>query len=555
MSKQTNKGLLITVIVLLTALLALLTVNLVKGGIWIVEGLNGADGQNGQDGLSAYELAQKDGFSGTLHEWLVSLAIPGADGKDGAPGMNGTNGANGADGVGVRDVRINTEGRLLVTLTNGLVLDAGAVGGGGEGSPSLGENVDADGYRETYEMVLQTGYDDLWLRLTPDIENGTRYRAVKRDTELLRIGINEETGYSRFLYNGTVCYAKSRNFEIKYIYSGEIPEVRLPATLALTRGEAVTFYTDRIVPLLPDHIKPGFSYTGEAERTYDGDRSFSVKPTAVGEGTLTFTLSTEDAGVWQVIYRHEIAVTVVEASPTLSLCGLVIGDGRIAGGELAEALQAKRPNLRFLGTCTSPNTSVPHEGRSGWTTEELLTRASVGGVTNPFYSATTAGFDFSHYMEGNYPGEKPDFVVLQLGLEDVYSAAAMENINKMVASIQAYAQAKGYQIRVMVLSEYLVDPEACYLSATHQNWDLHALRQKQLRAYTHQTKLFAGREADGVLLLPVHAIIGEIKDFSSSVPAGGTEARVNDPLRLSALGTEQVADLICAQIQKIDGVG
>ncbi len=556
MSKHINNGLLIAVIILLVAVLAVLTVNLVKGGIWIVEGLNGQDGQAGEDGadgLSAYELACREGFSGSLHDWLVSLAIPGKDGTDGASGADGKDGADGADGIGVRDVRINAAGHLLVTLTNGLVLDAGAVTSA-EG-PTLGDTVDADGYRETYEIVIQTGYDHLNLRRTPDITNGEIYTSVKRDAELLRIGVNEETGYSRFLHNGTVCYARSSNFELKYLYSGEIPEVRLPDTLALTRGEILTLYTERIVPLLPDYIKPTFSYTGAAERTYDGDRAFSVIPTEIGEATLTFSLSTEDEGEWRVIYRHEVAVTVVEANPSLSLCGLVIGDSRVAGGALTDALQAKLPNVSLLGTCVSPNSVARHEGRSGWTTDYLLTQASVGGVINPFYSTATQGFDFAHYMETYYPNETLDFVVLQLGFEDAYSESAIRNINTMVSSILAYAEGKGSTVRVMVLSEYLTNPSDCYLSGVYKNWDLYALRQKQIRSYTHQFSLFAGREGDGIDLLPVHAIIGEIADFPSAIPAGKTEARVTDPVNLSEIGTARVAELILSRLYKMDGVG
>ncbi len=42
-------------------------------------------GVNGKDGLSAYELAQQNGFAGTLAEWLESLK--GADGHDGIDGV------------------------------------------------------------------------------------------------------------------------------------------------------------------------------------------------------------------------------------------------------------------------------------------------------------------------------------------------------------------------------------------------------------------------------------------------------------------------------------
>ena len=66
-------------------------------------------GVNGKDGLSAYEIAVKNGFVGTVSDWLESLkgadGLPGKDGidgkngRDGVDGKNGTNGKDSGDGV------------------------------------------------------------------------------------------------------------------------------------------------------------------------------------------------------------------------------------------------------------------------------------------------------------------------------------------------------------------------------------------------------------------------------------------------------------------------
>lgn len=52
-----------------------------------------------QGGLSAYEIAVKNGFEGTEQQWLESLK--GADGVDGTNGIDGSNGLNGADGKSI----------------------------------------------------------------------------------------------------------------------------------------------------------------------------------------------------------------------------------------------------------------------------------------------------------------------------------------------------------------------------------------------------------------------------------------------------------------------
>lgn len=71
-----------------------------------IDGKDGAPGEkgiDGKDGLDAYEIALKTGFSGTVEEFVASMrgekGIDGVNGKDGAQGEKGIDGANGRDGV------------------------------------------------------------------------------------------------------------------------------------------------------------------------------------------------------------------------------------------------------------------------------------------------------------------------------------------------------------------------------------------------------------------------------------------------------------------------
>lgn len=64
------------------------------------DGVNGADGKPGSNGLSAYELAVKNGFTGNESAWLESLkGEQGVPGPAGADGKNGVNGVDGKDGL------------------------------------------------------------------------------------------------------------------------------------------------------------------------------------------------------------------------------------------------------------------------------------------------------------------------------------------------------------------------------------------------------------------------------------------------------------------------
>ena len=76
---------------------------------------------------NAYQIAVENGFVGTEAEWLQSLN--GADGKDGIDGKNGVDGQNGADGRGITSSEINANGELVLTYSDGVAVNVGAVVG------------------------------------------------------------------------------------------------------------------------------------------------------------------------------------------------------------------------------------------------------------------------------------------------------------------------------------------------------------------------------------------------------------------------------------------
>ena len=70
-------------------------------------GADGADGKDGADGLSAYEIAVQRGFNGNEDAWLESLKGPqGEEGPAGADGKNGVNGVDGKDGLSAYSIAV-----------------------------------------------------------------------------------------------------------------------------------------------------------------------------------------------------------------------------------------------------------------------------------------------------------------------------------------------------------------------------------------------------------------------------------------------------------------
>lgn len=100
------------------------------------DGQDGKDGEDGKDGLTPYIGSNGNWWIGTTDTGIKAAGVHGADGKDGKDGINGKDGANGkngangkdgADGVGIADIKLNENGELIVTLTDGTELNAGAV--------------------------------------------------------------------------------------------------------------------------------------------------------------------------------------------------------------------------------------------------------------------------------------------------------------------------------------------------------------------------------------------------------------------------------------------
>ena len=67
-------------------------------------GTNGANGDNGAVGMSAYQAALSNGYTGTEAEWITSLTgVQGPQGTKGDTGAIGETGATGANGINGND--------------------------------------------------------------------------------------------------------------------------------------------------------------------------------------------------------------------------------------------------------------------------------------------------------------------------------------------------------------------------------------------------------------------------------------------------------------------
>ncbi len=553
-----KKALHIAEIVLLSLILVALLVVLLGDSVYVFKGFDGADGQDGQDGIngadgadgvdgsngkSAYELAVEDGFEGTLHEWLLSLAVRGSDGESGRPG---------ADGAGVRDVYIDIRGNLIVVMTDGRTLDAGYVGSSGDAVES-GEP-DAEGFYPVYETVIMNGTNNTTaLNLRTGLGTGTVVHTISEGDEILRVGDQKDSAdpFSRLVWNGQICYARSKFFDVKYVYNGEIPELHLPEHLFLTVGKQTWLYADQMMPYGGENFALAFSYSGKGTVVNDGGKVFGVTPSAAGTATLTVSVQTHADGDWRTVASREIPVTVSAADASLSLTGILIGDSRISDGTIVSTLSDRFSSLTLLGTRKTGN-SAPHEGRAAWSASDFRNKKEVevvgSMVQNAFYNAASAGFDFSAYMNTNYPTAKLDFVVINLGANDSFSNTSVDDVEFMVQSIKAYDPA----VKVLVMSEYL-SPAQGYLLNSLLN--VNAMRARQFRYYAYQSEVLGGRESEGIYLVYNRFCIDGWGDFVRAAvsTSQGTAERVTDVVHLSRAGYLKETDVLETYLYSLFG--
>ena len=108
-----------------------------------------------ENGLSAYELAVQYGYEGTIQEWLDSLNGKSAYEIAKENGYSGTEeewllsleATEQKSAVGIKTASFSSKGELLITLTDGTVLNVGqAVGkNGADGKDGIDGNDGVDG--------------------------------------------------------------------------------------------------------------------------------------------------------------------------------------------------------------------------------------------------------------------------------------------------------------------------------------------------------------------------------------------------------------------------
>lgn len=480
-----------------------------------------------------FEKAQKQGYPGTLADWLQSYVD-----------REHTNGAGGI--LTVRDARRDPDtGRLTVRLSDDTCLNAGVIPEDGYLSESV-----VDGFRPCFEVVTLQYAEQLRLRRVAGDFNESTSPTVKYATkaeELICIGkgvLSDGDTYYRFrAYDSQSkafvdCFAKGKYFEAKYAPAAERTGMNLPDRLTLTVGKPFRFVMQEFVPWAEDGSYAVAFLCDGAEVRNETDGSMTVTASAPGTLSLSVALLRVNAEGTAVPVAGKTVELTVSAKTGATAKGLFIGDSRVESGSILKALKEQNAGLTFVGTRTD-RYGNPCEGIGGWTTANFLSQAqnADGTVTNPFYNPASKSFDFAYYIEQN-PSCKPDYVVFCLGVNDRYTTDSVRNLKTMVDSVHAYDAS----IRVLVMTEYLAP------AASGQPYETDLTRRMQFRYFTRQSGVLAGKESENTWLIPTHLSLDDSSDRIRS-----EEGIVTDSVHLSDTGYAREADVIAAYLTEFFG--
>ncbi len=245
---------------------------------------------------------------------------------------------------------------------------------------------------------------------------------------------------------------------------------------------------------------------------------------------------------------------------------LVIGDSVFAGSSNNKPMSTRLEelatadsdmSLSFIGTKSNLNSTVtsPDEARAGWARYTFYST-----VASPFVKPSGGTFDFEYYCTNN-AFAAPDYIVDCLGLNSLLDNditddvaawdAEVSRIDAMHSSVTSYSPSTKYFLCELFPPAYTQD-------AAGKNYDSDTNRDKQKLAQVRWASWmhdeYAGRESEGIYLIPLTAVLDTRNNFPTETVAI-SERNTNIIVRQSNLvhpadaGAWQLADQIFSKLK------
>ena len=212
---------------------------------------------------------------------------------------------------------------------------------------------------------------------------------------------------------------------------------------SLTQGIPVKLYVANILGLSKNTISLGYG----SNASINDKKSITINTETASQGfnTQMYKYSVYDDNMC-LVARREATSGRIFADNLQNCSVLIIGDSTVNNTaiRLNANFAARNKTVTLLGTQgTSP---TQNEGRPGWSAGDYCGKSDRGKTSaNAFWNPSTQAFDFSYYMT-TQGYSSVDFVVVQLGTNDLYNAkidmasvtTAWSYLKQIIDSILAY---------------------------------------------------------------------------------------------------------------------
>jgi lysophospholipase L1-like esterase len=351
-------------------------------------------------------------------------------------------------------------------------------------------------------------------------------------------------------YGMSVSAAKEANESLK---------LTLPAEFYAVPAVEMSIYFDNIV-LTQQSERYTFQVTCEIGES-ESDR-WSVIPKSADEGVHQLSVSVVDAE----------GRTLAEANTRLRVASAEAGSGRVIGlmvvgdslthatqypNEIGRLLsQPGNPKWRMLGTHRPKGAAagVAHEGYGGWTWQRFAAHyePDPDGThrkrSSPFVYLGDDGsavLDVERYFRQELSGDRPDFVVFKLGINDCFHVNSEDpvaidaRIDKVFQHADTLLAAFHRAAPRTEFGICLTTPPNARESAFQANYkdkyDRWGWKRIQHRFIQRQLAHFSGREKQGLFIVPTQLNLDPVKGYP-----------VNNGVHPNGRGYNQIAASIYA---------
>ena len=321
-------------------------------------------------------------------------------------------------------------------------------------------------------------------------------------------------------------------------------KLQLPPAIYAVPGVESCIYFDNVVNVInPDN----YVFDVDCPKGRNDQKRWRYTPKAGEKGTYTLKLTViSDNGI-EAEGTTKLIVTPAEAGKGKKIALLIIGDSLTAASiypqQLYDRLKANgHPDVKFLGTNGRKESLAKHEGYGGWTWNSFLnkkspTKVAPGSKAFPRHRASPFIFDgkfnLTRYLKENHKGQMPDFITLQLGVNDVFAAKDSNQatiIEGILKNADALISALRKEAPNAIIGVGLVTPGARTQDAFGNNYKNGQTRwqykKNQHALNAAMLKKFASYPDKKVFLIPSCVNLDCENNFPSRKEAiNGTEAK------------------------------